>query len=70
MTANAKVVGKLEYRAGDGPLVTVPVGPVEINLAQDSAVMSWGEDGSAQSTAIPLDEYRRYVDEGVIEQDA
>lgn len=30
MAANAKVVGELAYRAGDGPILTVPHGPVEM----------------------------------------
>lgn len=40
MAANAKVVGELEYRAGDGPVLTVPPGAVEIEIAEDSAVLS------------------------------
>ena len=68
MAANAKVVGELEYRAGDGPLLRVPPGPVEIEVAQDSAVLSWGDQGKVQSTAIPIDDYRRYLREGVLEQ--
>ena len=67
MAANAKVIGELAYRAGDGPLLTIPRGPVEVQVAEDSAVLSWGDQGEAQSTAIPIDEYRRYVREGVIE---
>jgi hypothetical protein len=68
MAANAKVVGDLEYRAGDGPMLTIPRGPVEIELAEDSAVFSWGDQGKVQSTAIPIDDYRRYLREGVVEQ--
>jgi hypothetical protein len=68
MAANAKVVRELEYRAGDGPVLTIPPGAVEIEMAQDSAVLSWGDQGKVQSTAIPIDDYRRYLREGVIEQ--
>jgi len=69
MAANAKVVGKLEYRAGDGPVLTIPPGPIEIEATDDSAVLSWGDEGNVQSTAIPIDDYRRYLREGVIERD-
>ena len=69
MAANARVKGKVEYRAGDGPLICIPEGPLEVQLGADSAVLSWGEGGAAQIAAIPLDEYRRYVSEGLIEMD-
>lgn len=67
MPANAKVTGDVEYRAGDGPLILIPQGPIEVQLAPDSAVLSWGDAGNIQTTAIPLSEYHRYLDEGVIE---
>lgn len=67
MPANAKVTGNVEYRAGDGPLILIPQGPIEVELAPDSAVLSWGDAGSTQTTAIPIAEYQRYLDEGVIE---
>jgi hypothetical protein len=66
MAANAQVNGVLEYRAGDGPLIQIPVGPVEVTVAADSAVLSWGESGNAQTAAIPIAEYERYVRDGVI----
>lgn len=69
MPANAKVTGDVEYRAGDGPLILIPQGPIEVQLAPDSAVLSWGDGGSAQTTAIPIAEYQRYLNEGVIQPD-
>ncbi|RZL86983.1 MAG: hypothetical protein EOP82_28135 [Variovorax sp.] len=70
MAANATVKGDVEYRAGDGPLIRIPEGPIEVNLGFDSAVLSWGDAGSTQSTAIPIAEYERYVQEGAIALDA
>lgn len=67
MSANANVTGEVEYRAGDGPLIQIPKGPVEVNLSFDSAVISWGDGGNPQITAIPIAEYERYVREGKIE---
>lgn len=66
MAANAKVTGKVEYRAGDGPMIAIPEGPVEIRESADSVVICWGEGNSAQSAAIPLSEYQRYVADGLI----
>jgi hypothetical protein len=66
MAANAKISGKVEYRAGDGPLIRIPEGPVEVEEGADSVVLSWGDAGNAQTAAIPQLEYRRLVDEGAI----
>lgn len=66
MAANAKVTGDVEYRLGDGPMLLIPRGPIEIQLAADSAVLSWGDGGAAQSTALPIADYERYVAEGLI----
>ena len=69
MPANAQVVGNVEYRAGDGPSIVIPPGPIEVRLTFDSAVLSWGDDGAAQTTAIPIDEYHRSVADGAIVED-
>lgn len=69
MAANARVKGKVEYRAGDGPLISIPHGLLEVQLGADSAVLSWGEGPAAQTAAIPLDEFQRYLDKGLIEKD-
>ena len=67
MSQQAMIIGEVSFRAGDGPLIPVPNGPVEIELAPDSAVLSWLEgDGTHESAAIPRDEYERYRKEGRI----
>ena len=66
MPANAQVLGKVEYRAGDGPTIVIPPGPIEVQVSFDSAVLSWGDGGAVQTTAIPVAEYQRHVAEGTI----
>lgn len=67
MTQQATIRGEVCFRAGDGPLMPIPDGPVEMELADDSVTLGWTEsDGSAGSAAIPRDEYERYVKEGKI----
>jgi hypothetical protein len=66
MEANARINGQVDYRAGDGPLLRVPLGPCTVELGADSAVLSWDEEGKAMSTAIPRVDYDRFVDEGRI----
>ena len=67
MTQQAIIRGEVSFRAGDGVLMPIPDGPVEIELSDDSVTLGWAEsDGSLGSTAITRDEYDRYVREGKI----
>ena len=67
MTQQATVQGEVCFRAGDGVMMPIPTGPVEIDLADDSVTLGWLEDdGSRGSTAITRDEFERYVNEGKI----
>jgi hypothetical protein len=67
MTEQALIRGEVNFRAGDGVMMPVPPGPVEIDVADDSVTLGWTtEDGSAGSTAITRDEYDRYLREGKI----
>jgi hypothetical protein len=66
MTQQALIRGDVCFRAGDGVMLPIPDGPVEIELTDESATLSWSEDGNPGSTAITRDEYERYVKEGKI----
>lgn len=64
---NASIRGLVEFRAGDGPLVAIPKGPVQIVLAADSAVIHWHDGAATLNAAIPLADYLEHVEEGRIE---
>lgn len=67
MTQQALIRGEVCFRAGDGVLMPIPPGPVEIEVADDSVTLGWIEsNGSLGSTAITRDEYERYVKEGKV----
>ena len=67
MTQHAMVRGEVCFRAGDGVLMPVPDGPVDIDVADDSVTLHWHDgEGNAGSAAITCDEYDRYVREGKI----
>ena len=67
MTQQALIRGEVCFRAGDGVMLPIPDGPVEIEVADDSVTLSWHDDErNAMSTAITRDEYDRYVKEGKI----
>ena len=61
MTQLAQVQGKVEYRAGDGPLLRVPPGEVEIDVGQGDVTLSWGNEATRQSAAIPAADFARYL---------
>jgi hypothetical protein len=67
MTQQAMIRGEVCFRAGDGVLMPIPDGEVDIDLADDSVTLHWRDDeGNTGSAAIPRDEYERYVGEGKI----
>ena len=67
MSHQAIIKGEVFFRVGDGVMLPIPPGPVEIDLADDSATLSWSTpEGDAGSTAITRDEYDRYVEDGAI----
>jgi hypothetical protein len=66
MSQHAIIRGEVSFRAGDGVLMPIPDGPVEIDIADDSVTLSWMEGRDPGSTAITRDEFDRYVTEGKI----
>jgi hypothetical protein len=70
MTQHAIIRGEVCFRAGDGVLMPVPDGDVDIEVADDSVTLSWHDDeGNAGTAAITRDEYERYRGEGKIRVD-
>lgn len=67
MTQHAMVKGEVCFRAGDGVLMPVPDGEVDMEIADDSVTLSWNDgEGNVTTTAITRDEFDRYCKEGKI----
>lgn len=66
MSHQALIHGDVCFRAGDGMLMPVPDGPVEIEIADDSVTIGWMDGDDTGSAAITRDEFERYVREGKI----
>lgn len=62
MIRNATIAGLVEYREGEGPLLTVPTGPCEVEATELDVTLSWTEGNAHEATAIPPDDFQRYVD--------
>ena len=61
------ITGFVTYTPGDGAPIEIPVGPVEITVAADSATLSWDAgDGAAGLTAMPTIQFDDYVSKGLI----
>ena len=63
----ANITGLVTYTPGDGAPIEIPIGRVEVDLAPDSATLSWeAADGVAGLTAIPRTQFDDYVRDGKI----
>ena len=60
------IVGKVEFRPGDGALIRIPKGPVEIDTTRLEATLSWVDGETHGAAAIPLNDFNRYVNKGAI----
>ena len=70
MSQHAMVRGEVCFRAGDGVLMPVPDGDVDIDVADDSVILHWQDgQGNSSTAAITRDEYERFVREGKIRLD-
>lgn len=66
MAQTARIVGKVEYREGDGTNIAIRPGPVEVHMAQNDVTLSWVDDDVHGSAAMPLSDFKRHVAEGSI----
>jgi hypothetical protein len=69
MAQTARIVGRVEYREGDGPNIPIRPGPVEVSLSATDATLSWVDEQTHGSAAMPLTDFRRHVGEGSIVMD-
>jgi hypothetical protein len=63
----AMITGDVTYTPGDGSPIPIPRGRIEVGLADDSATLSWDDEGTAAVTAIPRIQFDDYVRDGKIE---
>lgn len=63
----AQITGLVTYTPGDGAPIEIPKGRVEVDLAPDSATLSWeAAEGVVGLTAIPRTQFDDYVRDGKI----
>jgi len=60
------IVGKVEFRPGEGAMMPIPHGPVEIETSRLEAILSWVDGETHGAAAMPLTDFKRYVTKGAI----
>ena len=65
-TAKANIVGRVEFRLGEGPLIEIRQGWVDITFSPGDAVLTWSEGTWRDEAAMPFANFRRYVSDGAI----
>jgi hypothetical protein len=60
------VLGKVEFREGEGIMLEVPRGAVEVAIAETDVTLSWMGGDYLGPAAIPYPEFCRYVMDGAI----
>ena len=66
LSQQAFVCGEVTYRTGDGPLMTIRPGAVQVEVNEHDVTLGW-EDGDARLSALmPRSEYARFIGTGAI----
>ena len=64
---DARIVGLVQHRVGDGPLEPIPEGQdVKVDVAIASMVLSWTCEGQPITVTLAREEFLEYVDIGAI----
>jgi hypothetical protein len=60
------IVGKVEFREGEGIMIAIRMGAIEVALTRADATLSWTDGDYRGQAAMPYGDFRRYVAEGMI----
>ena len=60
------VVGRVEFREGEGIMLEIPPGSVEVEITHSDATLSWIDGNFHGQAAMPYGDFRRYVADGSI----
>jgi len=62
----AFICGDVTYRTGDGPMLQIRQGPVQVSVAEHDVTLGWEEGENRMSAVMPRTEYARFVGSGAI----
>ncbi len=67
MAQPALIMGKVEYREGDGANIKIRPGPCEVEMTALDATISWSDGPTHGSTVIPLADFKHHLASKAIE---
>lgn len=65
-TRQARIVGRVVYREGDGQEMVIRPGPCEVTVTNLDVTLSWSDGDTHGATALPLAEYTRFMTSGAL----
>jgi hypothetical protein len=65
----AQIVGKVEFRQGEGILFAIPLGAADVEVTALDTTFSWTEGNFHAVAAMPFVDFCRYITEGAINLD-
>lgn len=61
MQIQARIVGIVTYREGDGMAMEIPQGPVAVEESFDGYTLSWQDGDTVGAATLPKADYERFV---------
>src|SRR3982751_260897 len=62
----AQIVGRVEFRAGEGPLFEIGVRAVVIETTWSDALFMWPDGDGHETAVMPLSSLSRYIVQGCV----
>ena len=62
----AQIVGKVEFRQGEGILFAIPLGAADVDVTALDTTFSWSDGNFHGVAAMPFENFCHYIAEGAI----
>ncbi|ANH66981.1 hypothetical protein ABE85_04315 [Mitsuaria sp. 7] len=66
LSQSAFVCGEVTYRTGDGPMMVIRPGAVQVEINEHDVTLGWEEGDSRLSALMPRSEYARFIGTGAL----
>ncbi|HEY1396322.1 hypothetical protein [Roseateles sp.] len=66
LSQSAFICGEVTYRTGDGPMMVIRPGTVQVEINEHDVTLGWEEGDSRMSALMPRSEYARFIGTGAI----
>lgn len=66
LSQSAFICGEVTYRTGDGPMMVIRPGAVQVEINEHDVTLGWEDGDSRMSALMPRSEYARFIGTGAI----